>query len=382
MDLALKQGGVFRSDDDAPDRLERVRRVVLAAGRNARGQLIVDRGLLEQIVRAHRAANDGGTLTAGVTPIGGRSPDFDKIEAAYVGYGTGLAGKIKVAMTNARRLATIRQTDNVLDREFWLSATPRMKLWLGPKNIERLRAEKLDVVTMPHEVSIEIPLNDLLNDRFGLVQAAILALGDAYGWAIEELIMAMYAAGIGGTTLGTTYDGQNLVDTDHTALSVGGVSQSNYVGGAFSDANYKLAWRRFLGMKDEKGRPINVAGRPITLVVGPANRDIARAIIEAEFGTGGATNLEAGTSGLIVSPWITNTTYQVLGKSITLTGNEWFMVPEGTSAVVVAERGSPERLSVEDGYHRFMTGMLLFGIEAMFGAAYGMWQEVVGGPGS
>lgn len=316
------------------------------------------------------------------TPQGGRSPDAAKIEAGYIGFSTIMHNRLKKAESQYDQIATVAQTDNVLDRQLWLQSTPKMKLWLGDKTLNLLRGESLPIITRPHEASIVIPKNDLINDRWGLYRGRVGDLADAYTWALDELAIVMIAAGIAGTALGTTYDGQNLVDTDHTALSVGGTAQSNRVTGALSQAVYQTAWQRFLGIQDENGVPQNTASRRMKLLHGPANRDVVRTILKQDYAANGARNIDFGSAEPVLSPWIVAGTRNVLGTNVTLTGLEWALIPEGSSAVILQIKRAAETLSVEEGEFAFRTGKYLYGIEAEFGATYGLWQEIVGGPGS
>jgi phage major head subunit gpT-like protein len=323
---------------------------------------------------------NGGRLSGG-TP-GGKSLDAAKIETAYVGYRTLFHRRLMNAPSVARRIASFAQTDNVLDRQLWLTKTPKMRRWLGDKTLHKLRGESHPIPTWLHEASVQVPKQDIINDRLSLYSSSISGMADAYGWAIDDMVCAALAAGVAGTSLGTTYDGQNLIDTDHTVLSVGGTAQSNKVTGALSATTYNQAWTKLLSLKDENGFPINVAGRRMNLLVGPANREAARAIINPEAAASGADNLDQGTANLIVTPWLTARTTEVNGVSVTLTGLEWFLLPDDSSAIIVHEKQQPDFMSVEDGEFVFRTGNYLYGIEAEFGFAYGLWQEVAGGPGS
>jgi phage major head subunit gpT-like protein len=313
---------------------------------------------------------------------GGRSLDSHKIEAAYVGFYTSFMNRLSKGSPLYNRLATVVETDNVVDRQLWLSNVPKMRRWIGPKYIHKLRGESKSIVTSPYEASIEVSKHDILNDKLGLYARRIGEMADAYDQAIDELVVAYIAAGIAGTSLGTTYDNQNLVDTDHTASSAGGTSQSNKVTGALSASTYSSAWQRFLEITDEFNNPVNSGtGRKI-LLVGPANREAARAILQNEIKTDGTNNLDAGTADLVIHPRIRAGTIVVNGVSVTLTGTEWALIPEGSSSIIVHKKRGPEFLSVEDGEFVFRTGKFLYGIEAEFGADYGLWQEIVGGPGA
>lgn len=315
--------------------------------------------------------------------VGGRSLGAAKIEAAYVSYSTTFNDRLKVAGGVGRMLATVIEDPNIIHTELWTTAAPLLREWVGAKLLNKLRAESLTITTSPKEASIEIPKNDVLTDRFGLWRPKIAGLADTFEWGLNDLVIAMLVAGVQGTALGTTYDGQNLFDTDHTALSIGGTAQSNIVTGAFTQAIYDTAWQRLLSLLNENGQPVNDPGRNMRLIVGPANRKVARDIVQAQRLANGADNLDRATAELVVTGYLTaGRTINVRGTTITLTGNEWFLIPEGSSAVIVQVKRPPELLSVEDGAYAFLNAKYLYGVETEFGAGYGLWQEAVGGPGS
>lgn len=330
--------------------------------------------------RIRLGSGRGGQLASGVP--GGKSLDAAKIEAAYVGYHKTFHDRLKVAESIARRFATVVQTDNLLDVQVWLSQNPKMRRWQGDKVLHKYRGEAKNVRTFLHEASVQVPKQDLINDRLGMYRPRIAGMADAYGWALDDLFCGYLAAGVAGTALGTTYDGQNLIDTDHTALSVGGASQSNKVTGAFTSTVYNDAWERYLNMKDENGNPVNVAGRRMVLLHGPSNREAVRDVLDPETTAAGATNLDQGTAIPVCTPWLSARTVEINGIAVTITGTEWFLLPEDSAAVLIHEKQLPEFMSVEEGEFVFRTGNHLYGIEAEFGGEYGMWQEIVGGPGA
>lgn len=321
------------------------------------------------------------TVNTGFRP-GGSSPDAAKIEAAYIGFGTMLHNRLQNGDAIHSRIATVARTNNLLDRQLWLNNVPTMRMWEGPKVLSQLSAESLPIVTRPHEASIRIPKADIQNDRFGLYTGRINDLADSFNWSCDDMVITMLCAGVAGTSLGTTYDGQNLIDTDHTTLSGGGTAQSNRVTGAFSAAVFQSAWDAYLKFKNENGVPVNVRNRKMILLHGPANRTAVRTVLNQQIAAGLSQNLDAGMAEPLCTPWITARTTKVLGVSVTLTGLEWFLIPEGSSSVILQIKQDPEFLSVEEGELAFMHGHYLYGIESAHGAAYGLWQEIVGGPGS
>jgi phage major head subunit gpT-like protein len=312
---------------------------------------------------------------------GGSSPDAAKIEAAYIGFGTALHNRLKRPSPIHGRFAKMLKTDKLLNRELWLDNVPKMRLWEGDKVLSMLRGESLSIVTRPHEASILVPKGDIINDQLGLYHDRINSLGDSYEWHLDEMFFALLIAGLQGTALGTTYDGQNLIDTDHTFLGNGtGVQYSNKVTGAFSATTYQTAWNLFLSMKDENNLPIGIGGRQMYLLHGPSNRNAVRNVLQLENIVGQTqTNLDKGTAIPVCTEWMTaGAVYNMFGTSVTLTGLEWFLIPEGSSAIMLQIKREPEFLAVDKGDDEFTfrTGKFLYG------STYGLPQEIVGGPGA
>lgn len=337
------------------------------------------RPLISELARL----SNGGT--------GGRSLGASKAEAAYVSYSTTFNDHLKPARGIGRQIATVIDDPNIIHTELWATATPLLREWYGPKLLNKLRAESFSIKTSPKEASIEIPKNDLLNDRFNLWTPKIQGMADAFEWGINDLVIAMYIAGIQGTALGTTYDGQNLFDTDHTALSIGGTQQSNIVTGAFSAAVYQAAWQKYLTILNENGMPVNDPGSRPYLVYGPANRDLVKAVLVVERQAGGADNQNNPQFSGAASAIPLETGYITAGRkitvggvTITLTGLEWIMVKPGSASVIVQVKREPQLIVVDDpnSAYMFLNAKVLAGIETEFGAGYGPWQDVVGGPGA
>lgn len=319
---------------------------------------------------------------------GGSSPDAAKIEAASIGFGTMLHNRLKRPDVLHTRFAKMLRTNKLLNRELWLDNVPKMRMWQGDKVLSQLRGETLSIITRPHEASIMVPKGDIINDELGLYRDRINQLGDSYTWHLDEMFVALLIGGLQGVAFGTSYDGQNLIDTDHTYLGNGtGPTYSNKVTGAFSATTYQNAYNLFLSMKDENGMPISpVAGRTMCLLHGPTNRNAVRSVLNQENIVGATqTNLDKGTAVPLCSEWITaGAVYNIFGQAITLTGLEWFLIPEGSSAIMIQVKRDPEFLAVDSGTDEFTfrTGKLLYGIESEDGGTYGLPQEIVGGPGA
>jgi hypothetical protein len=330
------------------------------------------------------------TVNTGIR-IGGTQPDEQKVEIAYVGFNTRLANRLKEYQSFYQDLATVVDSPNLIDRSIWLNNPPGlMRLWKGIKQIFQTSAENLPIVTRPHEVSISIGKGTQMNDMLGLYGGLIAKMGESYPNSLDDLVITMLCAGIQGTSLGATYDGQNLIDTDHVFRSadagVAAFQYSNKVTGAFSASVYQSAVNLYKTLKNEYGVPVNVGGGPMMLVHGPANRILVRNVLKLDTASIGGfvlpQNLDKDTAISVEVPWIQARTTRVLGTSVTLTGLEWFLMPKQSTAVILQRKSMSGLLSVEDGYQNFMTALNYYGMEAEFGAGYGLPQEIVGGPGS
>jgi phage major head subunit gpT-like protein len=355
-------------------------------GAAPRGKVLFSRDLTtgKQDVRFGGSLADT-TVNTGVR-IGGSSPDEAKIEAAYIGFGTRLQNRWATGSPIHTRIATVATTPNLLNRELWLNALPNMRMWEGAKVIDQISAESLPIVTRPHEATISIGKGTIQNDQLGLYGPHIDKLGDAFPNALDDLAVTFLCAGIQGTSLGSTYDGQNLIDTDHTFRSadagVAAFQRSNKIAGAFSAAVFQAAMQRYYKLTNEKGIPVNMGNRRMLLVHGPDNEILVRNVLRQQIAAGLSQNLDVGRAEPVMVPWIQARTTSVLGTSVTLTGLEWFLIPEGSASVIIQVKRAAEFLSVEEGYQVFMNARFYYGIEAEFGGVYGLWQEVVGGPGS
>lgn len=321
--------------------------------------------------------------------IGGQSPDGAKVDVASVGFGTLLNDRLRRYAPIYSLLATVVMTDKLLNREIWLNAVPNMRLWEGARQISRISAEGLSIVTRPHENAIAISRSDIMNDQLGLYSPMVGKLAETYPFALDDLFITMLCAGVAGTALGTTYDGQNLIDTDHVFRSrdagTAAFQYSNKVTGAFTAAVFQAAMNLYMTLRNEYGRPVHTQG-PYYLLHGPANRVAVRNVLQLDTASIAGfvlpQNLDRGTAIPLCTPLISARTTNVLGTSVTLTGLEWFLIPANSTAVILQIKRAVESMSVEDGYQVFMEQLYYYGIDAEFGATYGLPQEIVGGPGT
>lgn len=295
--------------------------------------------------------------------------DRGKLEAAYVTYSTIFDMALAKAPAIYPQLATVLPNAGPVNQFNWLGDMPTMRKWLGNRVINRLRAEKHVLTTDWYANGIEVDFDDVNEDKLGLVEPRIADLASMGPAKMDALTVDMYNFGFAGS-LGLTYDGQYLFDTDHTADGAGsGAQQSNLLVGALTSANYNAGITAMMGFVGTNGEPLQIS--PDTLLIGAAQQLAARQLINAMYGANGASNVDFSTIKIIVNARITST--------------KWFLL-------ALNHRIRPVLLGIEvppmfaelngwDQLHMFYHRTILAGAHMKVGTAYGMWQVGVGSLG-
>lgn len=292
-----------------------------------------------------------------------------QVEAAFVIFSTVFDMKLKNTPVIYDRIATV--FPGVSERvEFkWLGSVPTMKRWVGDRTLQKLRAESQALTTEWWANGIEVDVDDLNNEaKLGMIPKRINMMATAAARRIDDQVVSFYVGGFAGT-LGLTYDGQFLFDTDHTAAGSGaGVAQSNLQTGTLDSANFNAALQKALLFVDDEGEPIATSLNFV--LAGPQQQLKARQLLKAEYAAGGATNIDAGMANWLISPRIT--------------GTHWFLLTEDEiKAVLLGIEREPQFAAADnpEATEMFMRRNALYGAHVKFGLCYGMWQAAVGSTG-
>lgn len=299
--------------------------------------------------------------------------DRSKLENAYIVFST----IFDMALVNTRviypEITTVIPNAGPQNQFNWLGDVPVMQKWLGPRVINRLRAEKHTLTTDWYANGIELDYDDVNEDKLGIVRPRIEMLAEMGPKKIDAIALDMYNNGF-AATLGTTYDGQFLFDIDHTADGAGvGVSQSNLATGALSSANYNAAIAQMMGFVSTNGEPLEMI--PDTLLAGPTNQLVIRQLLQAPANAAGATNVDYQTTRGIVNARINGSSHK----------NKWYLMntQHRVRGVIVGVEYAPmfAMLNSWDQLQMFMHRTELAGAHMKVGFAYGLWQTVVGSTG-
>ncbi len=297
--------------------------------------------------------------------------DRPKLEAAYIVFSTIFDMALANTPVIYPEVSTVIANAGPVNQFNWLGDVPVMQKWLGARVINRLRAEKHTLTTDWYANGIELDYDDVAEDRLGIVAPRIQDMAMMGPRKLDALTIDMYVAGFAGT-LGLTYDGQYLIDSDHTADGAGvGTAQSNLLTGALSSTTFNAGITKMMGFFGTNGEPLEII--PDTLLVGPANQLVARQLLLAQYNAAGATNVDAGRMKAIIN------------ARLGATSTKWWELCTSARvrAVLVGIEVAPmfAELNGWDQMHVFMHRTMLAGSHMKVGLAYGLWQTVVGSTG-
>ena len=292
----------------------------------------------------------------------------DKLAGAYINFNTRFNKALAEAKPKYEQICSVFPSDSPVEQYNWLGAVPKMKLWVGDRELQKLVAEKYSINNYDWANGIEVSRDDLRDDKLGLTGNRVADLANQGLKAIDSEV-AYKLNNAFAAPAGLTYDGQFLIDSDHTASTESGqTAQSNTAGTtALSDTSFNAGIAAMMAFKDNNGEPMDIF--PTHLVVGPATWNLARTIIQQTTKASGESNLNQSIVQLVVMPRIT------LGK--------WFLIDasQGVGPIIVQIRQQPtfrEPNLGENSLEFFYRRNFLYGADLTFGVGLGMWQTIYG----
>ncbi|MCG6552500.1 MAG: Mu-like prophage major head subunit gpT family protein [Candidatus Magnetominusculus sp. LBB02] len=260
------------------------------------------------------------------------------------------------------RVAMSVQTQTKSQQYGFLGAFPRMREWIGDREMQNLMTHDFTIKNKDFEAAIEVDRNDIEDDILGIYNPIVQEFARIAATHPDELIFSLLANG----TSNKCYDGKAFFADNHPVgkQSVSNFSDSSgtpwylldttravkafvfqkrrdlefvsldkltdpqvfmkrkYVYGidarynagyglwqlayrselSLDATNYAAARAAMMSYKDDQGRPLGIM--PNLLVVPPALEGDARALLLNSMNAAGATNTWQGTSELLVVPLI------------------------------------------------------------------------------
>lgn len=241
----------------------------------------------------------------------------------------------------------------------------KMKEWIGPRTIDRLRVRTLSVKNRDFESSVRVSRNAIADEQSGIYGALVAGLGMTAQNLWDDLVFealcnpGKWLDDLDFYSTTRKYDDTNAVVNKSTS--------------ALSSEAYETARSTMMSYVGHEGTPLNIV--PDVLIVGPNNAAAARAIVEAQFvrtEDGLVDNPLRGTAKLIVST-------RLVGAH----ANKWFLLATNDviKPVILQQRELPTLTRIDSPASEivFKYNENLYGTNARGAAALTVPHLVYGG---
>lgn len=258
----------------------------------------------------------------------------------------------------------------------WLSKFPRMRKWIGEKNVKALEGFKYTVVNEDFEATVEVDRNDIDDDNLGIYAPQAEMAGQSAAQLPDEIVYDL----VNKSMATKCYDGQYFIDTDHPVKKEDGTTDSvsnkgtailSHVTLAAAQASLGAAEIAMMEFKDDEGRPLNI--KPNVLLVPPALKATANVLMTAERLEDGKANPFRNAFEVVVDGRLTSKT-------------AWFLLDTGkpVKPFIYQERKAPVFVQQIDPQADdvFSRKKFKFGAEARGAGGYGFWQLAYGSTGT
>lgn len=280
------------------------------------------------------------------------------------GFKTTFTKAFDTATTLWEKVATKVPSTTGEENYKWLGKMPRMREWIGDREIQNLEASDYTVKNKDFELTVGVDRNDIEDDTIGLYGPVIQEIGQSAATFPDDLVFALLKAGF----VNKCYDGQPFFSATH---KVGKQTISNKSNKKLSLTSYPVARSAIMSLVDEKGRSLKLV--PNLLVVAPANEEMGRKLLLADQ-IDGTTNIFKGTAELLVVP-------DLAGAD-----DAWYLLctTKPLKPLIYQSRKEPKFVALDGDTDQnvFMQKKFLYGVEGRSNAGYGFWQMAYGSDGT
>lgn len=245
----------------------------------------------------------------------------------------------------------------------WLGKIPRMREWIGDREIQNLTGSDYTIKNKDFELTIGVDRNDIEDDKIGVYNPVVQDIAQSTATFPDTLVFKLLVDGF----TNKCYDGQPFFSDAHKIGKKAVINKGTKV---LTSDSYAEARRTMMSIKDENGESLRIV--PDTLVVPPALEDAARKILFADQ-IDGTTNIYKDTAKLLVVP--------------ELAGNDtaWYLLctSKPLKPIIYQERKAPkfDALIDDKDENVFMRKQYLYGVHSRANAGYGFWQMAYGSTG-
>jgi phage major head subunit gpT-like protein len=252
----------------------------------------------------------------------------------------------------------------------WLGALPYMKPFIKQLEKQNVGSAKWQIDSVEYAAGWDIPRLQIKRDQHGLYAPLFEASGLHASFHPDQLLFARLVAG--------------FTEADYTGSAFFAASGKKHVPGVSKNSfgnkltkqltapHFATARKTLNNILGPDGVPFNAASTGLTLVCGETWRSAAEGILEAEYLSGGGTNVNYKKADLLVTPLIT--------------GDHWFLINSGSpfKPMVDLQEIKTEFTAMTDpkSPNVFEFEAFSFKSYGVYSEDYGLPQTIVGSTGA
>ena len=262
--------------------------------------------------------------------------------------------------TDWNKIATEVKSSNIVEEYDWLGDFPKMREWVGDREIKDLTAYSYSLSKKDWELTIEVDRDYIEFDKLGLIVPRVQNLAYESATHYDEIVFSLLESN------GLCYDGEAFFSSNHIfGKEVDGVTDkvySNIGTKSLTQDNLLSEVTEMALIKSDSGKPLRI--RPTLLVIPPALEGVARRLLLADT-INNETNMTKGMMDYLVVPHLSSSSgWYLFDTSRPLKP----FILQITRAMKFSAMDTPADESV------FMRKKFRYGVDSMDTAGYGLWQ--------
>ena len=128
-----------------------------------------------------------------------------------VGYSTAFNKSFDTTQSNYQKVATVVPSVTGAQDYKWLGQIPRMKEWIGEREVQSLAAYDYLIKNKKFEMTIGVPREDIEDDKYGVYAPLFASMGESASLHPDELVFGAMMDGFEAAC----YDGKPFFSGEH-----------------------------------------------------------------------------------------------------------------------------------------------------------------------
>ena len=288
------------------------------------------------------------------------------MSSLYTSYSVKFNKAFEETPVNYDKVAMLVISDTRETTYAWMGQIPNMREWIGSREVQNLMAYSYTIKNKTFEMTIQIPVNDIEDDQYGIYAPLVSEVGLSAKKHPDSLVFELLGKGFAEKC----YDGVSFFSDKHPT-GKGKTVQSNMGNKKLSAESYAEARAQMMMIKGESNRSLNIV--PDLLVVAPQNESVARELLFADY-IAGQSNINKNTCDLLVVPELSDY------------ADQWYLccTKRYIKPLVFQQREKAKLIckNMENDDNVFFDDEIIYGVKARYNVGFGLWQLAYGSTGT